>query len=83
MVSTDKPEKNKRFAEEHGGNKFVILSDPSKEAGKAYGVMMPMGFAKRWTFYIDKEGLIQKIDTKIKVGKAGADILANLESMGL
>lgn len=81
MVSADTPEVNKKFAENHKA-KFPILSDPSKEMPKAYGALMPAGYCFRWTFYIDKEGIIQKIDKKVKVKTAGADTLASIKELG-
>ena len=82
MVSVDQAEENQRFAAEHGGETFPILSDPSKEMAKAYGVLHPRGFCNRWTFYIDKEGLIQKIDKKVKFGTAGADMVTAMQELG-
>ena len=82
MVSTDRLEKTTRFAEKHGGNTFVILSDRDKVAGKAYGVLLLGKFAKRWTFYIDKDGVITEIDKKVKAGSAGKDMVKVLENRG-
>ena len=82
MVSTDKPEDNKRFAEKEEAN-FVLLSDPEKQAGAAYGVLMGPGYAKRWTFYIGKDGTIQKIDEKVRAPKAGEDTVTALTELGL
>ena len=82
MVSVDEAEENQRFAAEHGGETFPILSDPSKEMAKAYGVLHPRGFCNRWTFYSDKEGVIQKIDKKVKFGTAGADMVTAMQELG-
>ena len=82
MVSVDKPEDNARFATEHGGSKFPILSDPSKEMAKAYGVLHPRGFCNRWSFYIDKAGVIQKIDRKVRPVSAGADMVTATKELG-
>ena len=82
MVSVDTPEDNKRFAETHGGD-FPILSDPSKEMAKAYGVLHPRGFCNRWSFYIDREGIIQKIDKQVKPVTAGADTARTIGELGL
>jgi len=48
---------------------FSILADPDKKIIGDYGVKVPiLGIAKRWTFIIDKQGLIRQIindvDTK-------------------
>ncbi|MGC4085906.1 MAG: redoxin domain-containing protein [Vicinamibacterales bacterium] len=55
---------NKAFAEAHKAD-FPLLSDPTKETAKAYGVLTERGFANRWTFYIGKDGRIQAIDKDV------------------
>lgn len=42
-----------------------------------------MGLAKRWTFYIGKDGKILFIDKAVKVDTAGADIAAKLGELGV
>jgi peroxiredoxin Q/BCP len=82
-VSTDTPQKNKEFAESLGAD-YPILADPDKKAAEPYGVLMPMvGMAKRWTFYIGKDGKILAIDKDVKVDTAGADIAAKLADLGV
>ena len=82
-ASTDTIEKNKEFAQSLGVN-YPILSDPEKEAAKAYGVQMPLiGVAKRWTFYIGKDGKILYVDRDVHVNSAGADIAARLAELGV
>lgn len=82
MVSLDAPEKNKEFAEGLGA-KHVLLSDPSGEAAKAYGVAGFGGlFAKRWTFYIDKDGVIREIDKSVSTSTAGQDMARKLGELG-
>ena len=61
-ISVDKPEANRQFAADIGAT-FPILSDPSKETTKAYGVLnVTHLFANRVTFVIDKQGVIRHID---------------------
>ncbi len=82
-VSVDPPEKNKKFAESLGVD-YPILSDPEKQVAKAYGVLMPVvGVAKRWTFYIGKDGKILYVDRDINVNSAGADVAARLAELGV
>jgi len=82
-ASVDKPEDNARFAKSLDLD-YPILSDPDKSVAKAYGVLNPQrGFANRWTFYIDKDGIIKEIDKKVDAPKAGPDIVAKLKSLGL
>ena len=77
MASTDDLETNKAFAEQNNAN-FPILSDSSKGVSESYGVLASMGFSKRWTFYIDAEGKVSKIDKNVNPRTAGRDLLKNL-----
>ena len=45
--------------------------------------MPVVGVAKRWTFYIGKDGRILAIDKDVKVDTAGADIAAKLAELGV
>ncbi len=81
-ASVDKPEENAKFAESLGLD-FPILSDPEKGAAKSYGVLNARGMSDRWTFYIDKEGVIKEIDKKITNPSAGADIAAKVKKLGI
>ena len=38
---------------------------------------------ERWTFYIDKEGIIRAIDKKINTANAAADVAAKLKDLGI
>src|SRR5262245_44802962 len=82
-ISVDTPEDNKKFAEKYNLD-FPILSDPSKSVAQAYDVIQGSSpVARRWTFYIDKDGIIREIDRSIKVDQAGADIVAKVKELGL
>lgn len=82
MVSLDDPEKNRAFAESLETQQ-TLLSDPTGDVARAYGVAGFGGlFAKRWTFYIDREGVIREIDKNVKVGSAGQDIARQLGELG-
>jgi peroxiredoxin Q/BCP len=80
MASTDSAEDNRGFAEKNEAS-FPILSDPDGNVSRAYGVLSERGYANRWTFYIDREGVIRKIDTQVNPMTAGADLVANLEEL--
>ena len=82
MISIDKVEDQTRFAQEHQAE-FPILADPEKEVAKKYGVLHERGFAQRWTFYIDEDGVIQKIDKQVKPATAATDTLKTLIELGL
>jgi peroxiredoxin Q/BCP len=79
----DTAQKNKEFAESLEAD-YPILSDPDKKVAEAYGVLIPVvGLAKRWTFYIGKDGKILYIDKEVKVDTAGADIATRLAELGI
>jgi peroxiredoxin Q/BCP len=82
-VSTDTPQKNKEFAESLGAD-FPILADPDGTAAEPYGVLVPVvGVAKRWTFYIDKDGKVLFVDKDVRVDSAGADVARKLAELGI
>jgi peroxiredoxin Q/BCP len=82
-ISVDKPEDNKKFAEKYDLD-YPILSDPDKTVAGAYGVLLgSRPYAARWTFYIDKDGIIKEVDRSVKVDQAGSDIAAKVKALGL
>lgn len=80
-ASVDSPETNKRFAESLDLG-YPILSDPTKETARAYGVLSASGFASRWTFYIGADGRILDIDKQVSAARHGRDIVAKLTDLG-
>ena len=82
-ASVDTPEVNKKFAESLELD-YPILSDPSKSAAGLFGVIQGSNpLARRWTFYIDKEGTVRAIDRSVNVDHAGADIAAKVKELKL
>jgi len=82
-ASCDKPEDNKKFAEDLELD-FPILSDPTTEVAKAYGVFNDeRKVSNRWTFYIDKQGIVKSIDKGVKTESHGEDIAKKLEELGV
>lgn len=81
MVSTDSIADNTGFAKKNGAT-FPVLADPTKETAKAYGVLATLGYAKRWTYYIDPQGVVVKIDKAVKPMTAGADLVVHLHELG-
>jgi thioredoxin-dependent peroxiredoxin len=77
MASVDPVEQNKGFAEQEKAD-FPLLSDPSKETAKAYGVLNQNGMARRWTYYIGKDGKILGIDKEVKPPTSAEDMIAKL-----
>ena len=82
MISVDPLDQNMKFAEaEHAD--FPLLSDPSKDTAKAYGVLGMIGFASRWTFYIGADGKITAIDKAVKPATSAEDMAAKLHDLGV
>ena len=94
MASVDSAEKNEEFAKATSvmlnGKEvmkaeadFPLLSDPTKEVAKAYGVLNERGVASRWTFYIGKDGKILAIDKTVKPATSAEDMAAKLGELGV
>jgi thioredoxin-dependent peroxiredoxin len=78
MASVDPLEANKGFAEQEKAD-FPLLSDPTKETATKYGVLNAQnGLARRWTFYIGKDGKILGIDKEVKPPTSAEDMVAKL-----
>jgi thioredoxin-dependent peroxiredoxin len=77
MASVDPVESNKGFAEQEKAD-FPLLSDPTKATATAYGVLNQGGLARRWTFYIGKDGKILGIDKEVKPATSAEDMIAKL-----
>ncbi|WP_444920381.1 peroxiredoxin [Microbulbifer sp. CnH-101-G] len=83
MASTDKLDENVRFSEYNSAD-FPLLSDPTGEVAKAYGVLIPIiKLARRVTIYIGKDGNILKIDKDINPATSAEDIASNLAKLGV
>jgi peroxiredoxin Q/BCP len=84
-ASFDTVEENRRFAaDQHFG--FRVLSDPDGSVGRAYGVTRPAGdqyagFARRFSYLIDPEGVIARIYDVADVKRHADDVLADLERL--
>ena len=82
-ASVDPLETNKEFAKSLDAD-YPILSNPDKSVAKAYGVLRPDGgFANRWTFYIDKEGVIRGIDKMVNAAQAAEGVVAKVKELKL
>jgi len=81
-ASVDEPAANAEFAASLGLD-YPILSDPTRETARAYGVLGPSGFAERWTFYIGRDGRVLAIDRHVSSATHGADIAERLKALGV
>jgi thioredoxin-dependent peroxiredoxin len=79
-VSVDSVESHKEFRRKQNLN-FTLLSDSKKEVSGQYGVLGTLGFAKRVTFVIDKNGVIRKIYRDVNPSQNAADVLAFAKSI--
>ena len=82
MASVDPLEDNKGFAAEQKAD-FPLLSDPTKATAKAYGVLAPLGYAKRHTFYIGADGRILAIDDAVVPETSAQDMARRLGELGV
>jgi thioredoxin-dependent peroxiredoxin len=82
MASVDPIEKNTDFAKAQEAD-FPLLSDPSKEVATSYGVLNERGTARRWTFYIGKDGRILAIDKAVRVETSAEDMVAKLGELNV
>ena len=81
-ASTDAVETNTKFAASLGLD-FPILSDPTKDTARAYGVLGATGFASRTTIYIGADGRILEIDRNVSARTHGEDVVATLTRLGI
>lgn len=84
-ASTDDAETNGKFAKSLDLD-YPILSDPEKGAARAYGVVHEgREVPERWTFYIDKDGVIRHIDKGVqtRTETAGDDVIAKVQELKL
>lgn len=65
-VSPDSPESHRKFMEEHEIN-FPLLSDEEKDLCQKCGVLDAKGGVIRSTFICDGDGVVQWIESPVKV----------------
>ena len=79
-ISTDSINSQSEFVKEYE-IPYVHLSDPKKIACKKYAGTNIAGLAKRSTFIIDKNGIIQDVMREINVASHGQEILDSLKKI--
>lgn len=79
-MSTDSVESHRAFAEEHR-LPFSLLSDEGGAIAASYGVSVRMGFTKRTTFLIDREGVIRRVFEDVDPGVHAEEILQALSEL--
>lgn len=82
-ASVDEPDINTKFARQIGVD-YPILSDPSRQAARAYGVVRDDKLpATRWTFYIGIDGTILYVDRQVSPSAHGTAVAAKLAELGV
>lgn len=84
-VSLDAPGSHAAFAEHHR-LPFPLLSDPGGHVAGTYGALWALGpvrFARRHTYLIDPRGRIARILLSVTPGTHAADVLAEIDRIGL
>jgi thioredoxin-dependent peroxiredoxin len=79
-ASVDSAETNAKFAMTLAVD-YPILSDPTRNTARAYGVLAPSGYASRRTFYIGVDGRILAIDANVSPASHGHDIVTKLTDL--
>ena len=79
-ISVDSVDSQNKFVEEYE-IPYLHLSDPKKISCKKYAGTNIAGLAKRSTFVIDKNGIIQDVMREINVTSHGQEILTSLKKI--
>ncbi|MGI9534469.1 MAG: peroxiredoxin [Thermodesulfobacteriota bacterium] len=81
-VSTDGVKSHENFKNKYSLN-FPLISDKSKDIINLYGVKSAFGSAKRYTFLIDRKGVIQHIWTKVNTRQHADEVSGKVKELGL
>jgi thioredoxin-dependent peroxiredoxin len=73
-ISTDTLDAQDQFTKKEKLS-FPLLADPEKKVTKAYGALGKAGYASRYTFVIDKNGVLRKVYTKVTPAKHPDEVL--------
>lgn len=80
-ASCDTAEKNKLFFDKLDLN-YQLLSDTNRTVAAAYGILNSKGTRSgRTTFFVDQEGKIVHIQTKVNVKEHGKEIVEQLKKL--
>lgn len=82
-ASVDAPETNRKFADELALD-YPLLSDPTRETAKAYGLVRDdKSSAVRTTFYVGTDGRILYVDRQVSPSNHGEAVAARLAALGV
>jgi len=80
-VSTDHVSSHRDFKEKFK-IPFPLLSDPSGEVARAFGVPLEAGTTRHYTFFIDRRGVIKKAWKNVRAWGHSADVLTYAKKSG-
>jgi thioredoxin-dependent peroxiredoxin len=72
-ISTDKLDDQTKFTEKEKLN-FPLVADPDKKATEAFGALSGAR-AARFTYIIDKDGIVRKVYTSVDVNKHPQEVV--------
>ena len=58
-----------------------MLADADRSVSEDYGVLSERGYANRWTYFIDPDGTIVRVDREVDPRTAGADLVRHLDEL--
>jgi peroxiredoxin Q/BCP len=73
-ISTDNSADQQKFIDKEKLN-FPLIADPEKKATEAFGALGKSGYASRYSFVIDKTGVVRKVYTKVDPNTHPAEVL--------
>ena len=73
-ISVDNLTDQQKFTEKENLN-YPLLADPDKKVTKEFGALSERGFASRYTFVIDKKGVLRKVYTTVSPDKHPDEVL--------
>jgi len=79
-ISTDTAGDQQKFIDKEKLN-FPLIADPEKKATEAFGALAPNGYARRFSFVIDKAGVVRKVYTTVDPNRHPAEVLEFVKTM--
>lgn len=77
-ISTDNVETQNKFIVKEN-LEIPLLADPDKKLATQLGAIGALGYAKRFTYVIDKQGKIAKVFTKVSPPTHAEEVLSFIE----
>ncbi len=77
-ISVDKLDDQNKFTDKEKLT-IPLLADPDKKVTEAYGALGKSGYANRYTYVIDKKGVVRKIYDKVNPEKHPEEVLKYIQ----